>query len=110
MCVWRVCVCVACVCVCVCVCVNINCLCCSMGTAVVCVVVCGHDLFVSVVLIDVRVLCVCVHVCSRAGTFASFHGWSLEFYKKKNLAPLVIPVWIHVTQFVVCAFFSIKVI
>ncbi len=33
---------------------------CSMGTAVDCVVVCGHDLFVSVVLIDVGVLCACL--------------------------------------------------
>ncbi len=41
----------------ICVCVNINCLCRSMGTAVDCVVICGHDLFVSVVLIDVGVLC-----------------------------------------------------
>ncbi len=38
------------VCVCVCVCVNINCLCCGMGTAVDCVVLWGHELFVSVVL------------------------------------------------------------
>ncbi len=31
----------------VCVCLNINCLCCNMETAVDCVVVCGHDLFVN---------------------------------------------------------------
>ena len=43
-----------------------------MGTAVDCVVVCGHDLFVSVVLIDVGVLYACVHVCSRAGTLHLF--------------------------------------
>ncbi len=79
-----------------------------MGTAVDCVAICGHDLFVSVVLIDVGVLCVCVHVCSRAGTLHLFVGevWS----SIKPLAPLVIPVLVHVTQFVVCAFFSIKVI
>ncbi len=58
--------------ICVCVCVNINCLCCSMGTAVDCVVLCGHDLFVSVVLINVGMLYACVHVCSRAGTFHLF--------------------------------------
>ncbi len=43
-------------CVCVCVCVNINCLCCSMRTAVDCVVMCSHNLFVSVVLINVGML------------------------------------------------------
>ncbi len=64
-------VCGMCVCV-ACVYVNISCLCCSMGTAVDCVVICGHDLFVSVVLIHVRVLYACVHVCSRAGTLRLF--------------------------------------
>ncbi len=51
---------------------NINCLCCSVGTAVDCVVICGHDLFVSVVLIDVGMLYTCVHVCSRAETLYLF--------------------------------------
>ncbi len=47
-----------------CVCVNINCLCCSMRTAVDCVVMCGHGLFVSVVvLINVGMLYACV-LCS----------------------------------------------
>ncbi len=50
--------------ICVCVCVNINCLCCSMRTAVDCVVMCGHGLFVSVVvLINVGMLYACV-LCS----------------------------------------------
>ncbi len=57
---------------CVCVCVNINCLCCSMRTAIDCVVMCGHNLFVSVVLINVGMLYACVHVCSRAGTLQPF--------------------------------------
>ncbi len=43
-----------------------------MGTAVDCAVMCGHDLFVSVVLIDVGMLYACVHVCSRAGTLHLF--------------------------------------
>ncbi len=57
---------------CVCVCVNINCLCCSMRTAIDCVVMCSHNLFVSVVLINVGMLYACVHVCSRAGTLQPF--------------------------------------
>ncbi len=57
----------------------------------------------SVVLIDVGMLC----ACSRTGTlhlFVQVLGGVWSYIK--TLAPLVILVLVHVTQFVVCAFFS----